>query len=221
MSAKRTFEEFRDAIASLPLSTTIDRTLLDNHQFTLVRDGNLSIVYAPFDYVNADAKVALVGVTPGWTQMHTSFVEARSGLEEGQSTIDILRRVKRVAAFSGTLRTNLVSMLDEIGLAEALGVNSTSVMFGEQAEHLLHATSAVRYPVFKAGKNYSGSAPPSCYSTSLWALSRPARYGARQDGTRNCRTARQIRRGRVAVSGRPEGHRRSPLPLRVSPSVGG
>lgn len=156
---EKSFDEFRDVIASLPLSAVIDRALLDNDEFTLASEGNLSIIYAPFDYINREAKVALVGVTPGWTQMHTSFVEARFGIEQGQSTNDILRRVKRVAAFSGSLRTNLVSMLDDIGLPEALAVTSTSDLFDEKSEHLLHSTSAVRYPVFKAGKNYTGSAP--------------------------------------------------------------
>ena len=58
-------------------------------------------MYAPFDYVNEDGRVMLVGVTPGWTQMHASFVEARAGLEDGQDTGTILRRVKRKAAFPG------------------------------------------------------------------------------------------------------------------------
>ena len=98
-------EEFRGAIASLPLSSSIDRKLLDAEPFVLGRAARLTVVYAPFDYISRSARVVLVGVTPGWTQMHSSYVEARSGIEEGQDTDAILRRVKRVAAISGSLRT--------------------------------------------------------------------------------------------------------------------
>jgi hypothetical protein len=156
---ERSFEDFREAIASLPTSDSISRELLETEPFLLESAGNLQVVYAPFDYVNRHARVMLVGVTPGWTQMHISFVEARAGLEEGQDTDTVLRRVKRVAAFSGSLRTNLVSMLDGIGIPEALGLGSSADLFTSQYESLLHATSAVRYPVFKSGKNYPGSNP--------------------------------------------------------------
>ena len=156
---ERSFDQFRRAIALLPLSSSIDRDLLETEPFVLGTDGILSVVYAPFDYVNADARLALVGVTPGWTQMHASFVEARSGIDQGRDTEQILRRVKRVAAFSGSLRTNLVRMLDGIGIADALGVDSSDLLLTEECESLLHSTSAIRYPTFKAGKNYAGSGP--------------------------------------------------------------
>ncbi len=121
MGGERSFEEFRGAIACSPLSSSIDRKLLDAEPFVLGRAGRLTVVYAPFDYINRSARVVLVGVTPGWTQMHSSYVEARSGIEEGKDTDAILRRVKRVAAFSGSLRTNLVSMLDGIGGSGPVG----------------------------------------------------------------------------------------------------
>lgn len=156
---EQSFDDFREVISSLPNSGSIDRVLLDAEPFVLGSSGNLHVVYAPFDYVNEQARVMLVGVTPGWSQMHVSFVEARAGLEEGQDTEAILRRVKRVAAFSGSLRTNLVSMLDRIGIPEALGLGSSADLFTEQSEDLLHGTSAVRYPVFKGGRNYTGSSP--------------------------------------------------------------
>ena len=91
--------------------------------------------------------------------MHASFVEARAGIEDGDDTVEILRRVKRVAAFSGPLRTNLVSMLDGIGVPVALRIESTAELFMSGGERLLHSTSAIRYPVFKADRNYTGSAP--------------------------------------------------------------
>lgn len=156
---ERTLNEFWTAIESLPLSSSYRREDLLIDRFRLEREGDLEVFYAPFDFVNSKARLALVGVTPGWTQMNASFVEARAGINELQTHEQILRRVKRDAAFSGSLRVNLVEMLDGVGLPNALGLSSVASLFSEEQDHLLHSTSAVRYPVFKTGKNYAGSSP--------------------------------------------------------------
>ena len=57
------------------------------------------------------------------------------------------------------MRTNLVKMLDGIGMPEALGVTTTAELF-EQKVDLLHGTSALDYPVFLGVKNYGGSPSP-------------------------------------------------------------
>jgi hypothetical protein len=56
------------------------------------------------------------------------------------------------------MRTNLVAMLDGIGVPAALGIDSTATLFGEH-RHLLHPTSVVRYPAFVGETNYTGHAP--------------------------------------------------------------
>jgi hypothetical protein len=90
--------------------------------------------------------------------MHVSFTEARLAMSQGDDQATILERAKFAASFSGSLRTNLVSMLDEIGTASSLGIASTDQLF--DSDHgLLHPTSAIRYPVFKSERNYSGSSP--------------------------------------------------------------
>lgn len=38
-------------------------------KLSLAQDGALRVCYAPFDYVNPTAKLVLVGITPGTTQM--------------------------------------------------------------------------------------------------------------------------------------------------------
>lgn len=60
------------------------------------------------------------------------------------------------ASFSGLMRTNLVSLLDEIGIANLLGVSSTASLWDKNS-HLVHFTSALKYPIFVGGKNYSGA----------------------------------------------------------------
>ncbi len=150
------FPEFRDGIAALPAASSYARDQLMTETFLLDRDGDISVYYAPFDHVNESARLVLVGLTPGWTQMNVSFAEARGAITDDESDDDVLKRAKRVASFSGSMRTNLVSMLDELGISAALGVESASHLFDPYGEDHLQSTSALRYPVFIDGKNYSG-----------------------------------------------------------------
>jgi hypothetical protein len=50
-------------------------------------------------------------------------------------------------------------MLDDLGMSQLLGITSSHALFADRVD-LLHATSAVRYPVVVRGEeNYSGSSP--------------------------------------------------------------
>jgi hypothetical protein len=152
------FARFRDAIAALrPGELTRDR-LLDG-RFKLVPGDSFAVHYAPFDHVNAQARVVLVGLTPGWTQTKLAFETARDRLRAGDSDDQMLWAVKQQASFAG-MRTRLAAWLDGIDVDSALGLESTTDLFAQGAE-LLQTTSAVRYPVFCSGdKNWSGTNPP-------------------------------------------------------------
>ena len=58
------------------------------------------------------------------------------------------------------MRTNLVKLMDNLGLPSALKIDSTSQLFESQYGRLAKSTSLLRYPVFLNGKNYSGSPHP-------------------------------------------------------------
>jgi hypothetical protein len=118
--------------------------------------GNLSVWYAPFDHVNASAKVILVGITPGRQQATNALVAARDALLRGKDDEEALRAAKLHASFSGPMRKNLVSMLDHIGLSRLLGISSCDSLWNANSD-LAHFTSVLRYPVFKNHENYSGS----------------------------------------------------------------
>lgn len=87
-------------------------------ELQLWRQGALSVFYAPWDWVNTSARVMLVGITPGLHQATEALGEAQRSLAEGLSPEDALRRADAVGSFSGPMRTNLVTMLDGIGLAD-------------------------------------------------------------------------------------------------------
>lgn len=121
------------------------------------RGRELRVQYAPFDHVNREAKVVIVGMTPGLHQARQALLAARQGLRAGKSPIEAARVAKVYASFSGEpMRGNLVAMLDLLGAARLLGIESTSQLWDDSA-HLVHFTSALRYPVFVEGANWSGT----------------------------------------------------------------
>jgi len=97
-----------------------------------------------------------LGITPGRQQAVDALVEARRQLVAGADIKAASKAAKETASFSGQMRPNLVEMLDYIGLQRWLGIGSSLELFGASAG-LVHYTSALRYPVYNQGENYSGS----------------------------------------------------------------
>lgn len=128
-------------------------------ELLLWQQGTLRVFYAPFDWVNTAACVMLVGITPGLHQATEALGEVRRCLADGLSTEEALQRADAVGSFSGPMRTNLVTMLDGIGLPAALRIESTSQLFGDMHHRAGHV-SAIDYPVFVDGRNYGGANPP-------------------------------------------------------------
>lgn len=141
--------KYRSVIQNLPANYFDEKLLMD-------RDGKLSIYYAPFEYINPDAKVVIVGITPGRTQMMNALREAKHQLKTGADNHTVLRQAKLTGAFSGTLRNNLVNLLDHIGINQWLNIDTTEHLFGRMA-HLAQTTSVLSYPVFVDGKDYNGT----------------------------------------------------------------
>ena len=158
MNEAKLFERFADRIKALPQRDEYTEGDLLSNQFRLYEDDSLAIYYAPFDYVNSAAQVVIVGITPGWTQMKLSYREARRALLEGVPCDEVNRRAKALARFAGRMRSNLVQMLDGIGLHRSLELQTCGDLF-DSASAQLHSTSAIRYPVFVDGKNYTGHRP--------------------------------------------------------------
>lgn len=79
------------------------------------------IIFEPtgFDYVNQKAKVVIVGITPGNSQL--------DGSREGMTP----REIKRKFAFAGKMRPNLVQMLDYIGVNKLLRIESCKSLWEE------------------------------------------------------------------------------------------
>lgn len=137
------------------------RLLLDS---AIVRGKRIEVAYAPFDHVNLAADIVIVGVTPGRQQMGNALVEARRALKSGSSESEAMSAAKIFASFSGQMRTNLIAMLDSIGVNRLLGIESAKSLWKGDARRV-HFTSALRYPVLVDSSDYSGA--PSMLSTPL------------------------------------------------------
>ncbi|WP_161539461.1 hypothetical protein [Hyphobacterium indicum] len=122
-------------------------------------DGSLTVEWAPFDHIEKEAKLVIVGLTPGRQQADNALKSCFEHLQLGASISTSLKAAKKFASFSGPMRTNLIAMLDKIGLSNPFGVETCADFFKDKSSSV-HFTSAVRYPVFKSGLNYSGSPRP-------------------------------------------------------------
>ncbi|WP_306015015.1 uracil-DNA glycosylase family protein [Oceanicaulis sp. MMSF_3324] len=136
-------------------------SLIENIEadLTLYEDGRLRAEYAPFDYVERSARVVIVGLTPGRQQARNALRALIEALQGGANVEVALEVAKKTGSFSGPLRRNLTAMLDHIGVNTLLGVQSAEQLFDEEARGA-HFTSALRYPVFVNGENYSGAPKP-------------------------------------------------------------
>jgi hypothetical protein len=87
--------------------------------------------------------------------MERGFRTAKRAMANGLTGEELFDCIKKSGSFSGSMRKNLVSMLDGIGLNQHLKLISCGELFGS-ASALAHFTSAVAAPTFVNGKNFSG-----------------------------------------------------------------
>lgn len=102
------------------------------------------IIFKPseFNYTNANAKIVIVGITPGNSQLANSREEKS------------LREIKQENAFAGNMRPNLIAMLNHIGINDLLGIRSCETLWGEDFDQV-EMTSLLKdatYVINKKGK---------------------------------------------------------------------
>lgn len=145
------FQKFQQVLRDTVAPTVRDPRLL------IEQEGAVQVFYAPFEYINPTARIVLVGITPGPTQMVNANTEARRVLLAGGSDAEAVRIAKQVAAFSGEpMRSNLIKQLNHWGFHRWLGLADASALF-EGDQSLLQTTSLLRYPVFCDGEDYRGA----------------------------------------------------------------
>jgi hypothetical protein len=92
------FARYQPQIRSLPRVNPLPKQEILVQDFELARWKNLAQYYAPFDFINSAAKVAIIGITPGLQQMQNAFAAARDALQQGLEPEDALRTAKYAAS---------------------------------------------------------------------------------------------------------------------------
>lgn len=150
------FSKYKERIANLD---TIHKESIQTEQFLLYQDLKMQLYYAPHnEYINEKATIIIIGITPGWSQTQIAFQTAKSSIMMHNTDEEICYKCKIASRFAGTMRKNLISMLDDLNLQEYLGLTSCLELFNKD-NSFLHTTSLIRYPCFYKGKNYSGHTP--------------------------------------------------------------
>lgn len=153
------FLHYLPAIQQFDVNRPLTKKDLLKDRFLIQKSQGLSMYYAPHnEFVNKKAIIIIVGITPGWNQMKMAFEQVMQDIKLHLPVTDILKNAKQTASFSGTMRTNLIHMLDQCGLPQAISIRSTKTLF-DKNRHLLHTTSVIKYPVFYKNKNYTGHQP--------------------------------------------------------------
>lgn len=159
-------------------------------EFCLGTEGPYELRYIPFEHINREARLVIVGITPGPKQIGLAYEGAQALLRTGASEERILAEVIKTGGFGGkTMRPNLLKMLRHFEFDKLLGIEDVATLWSSNA-HLLHSTSMVKHAAFKRGKPFNGSfeevlASPllrrcfmDCFVASLGALRSDALYVA-------------------------------------------
>ena len=156
----KSLDQYIEVIRTLPVKKSYTKEEILIPELLIKEEKDISLYYSTHnEYMNAKAKVFIIGITPGFNQMNKSLVAARMGLEEGIPLKEIPYICKREARFEGSLRKNIIGMLNELELHKKYGLEDSAELFGKR-DDLLHTTSLIPYATFVKGKNYTGHQPP-------------------------------------------------------------
>lgn len=156
-----------DFFTQLPAGTLTREHLLCD-QTLLVWEGDLSVYFIPFGYFPPTARIALVGITPGFEQMRLAYETARDCRLTGD---ELLKACGAAAGFGGPMRRLLVEMLDAVGIPDAMSLTTSADLFDVDRKDVIRA-SVLRHPVFVNGENYTGHRPKLVNSAFLMGLVR-------------------------------------------------
>lgn len=134
---------------------------VDACELELGRDRKYLLRYIPFEHVNTQAKLVIVGITPGRTQLELAYQAVQDLRRAGRPDDEILHEVKKIGAFGGpSMKPNLLKIMNHFHFGEFLGVRDVTSLWDDHA-NLLHATSVVPHAAFRISggreKMFAGS----------------------------------------------------------------
>lgn len=82
----------------------------------LVREGDYNAFFAPFDWINEQADIIIVGVTSGKQQALEVLLTFRAALAGGSSLDELAGQAKGAESFKGGIRSLGARLMDHFGL---------------------------------------------------------------------------------------------------------
>jgi hypothetical protein len=122
----------------------------------IATEGRYELQYVPFEHVNRSARLAIVGITPGTTQIALSYDALCNAFATGLDRDQALASAKAAGAFGGSMRGRLNQMIHKFRVHETVGVQTAEDIW-EPNERILHSTSVVPHAAFKNGRMFNGS----------------------------------------------------------------
>jgi hypothetical protein len=138
------FERFKSKLSSS----------YSDSDFLIGREKEYNVFYIPFEFVNTSARLVLVGITPGPTQMKCAYATAQRALASDLVDSEILRIIKQNCAFSG-MRDRINEMLDHFNIPQNIGVESASSLWTTNFKYL-QPTSIIPNATFKGSDYFNG-----------------------------------------------------------------
>ena len=91
------FDKYYKLIKEL---TSFNKKDILNDKFKLYGENNIKIYYAPHnEIINEQAKIFIVGITPGWTQTCIAYETAHNGLINNLAPEQIKKECKSLHSF--------------------------------------------------------------------------------------------------------------------------
>ena len=125
-----------------------------DRDFLLGNERGYNVYYVPFELINAAARLTLVGITPGPTQMAKAYAAAQQTIRANASDEEVLLNAKRAAAFVG-MRNRIEDMLDHFAIPRHLGIRNAAALWKEDFQHF-QPTSIVPNAAFKGEDFFNG-----------------------------------------------------------------
>lgn len=136
------FDQYAEHIRTLGASGADSPDLVVRHV------GRDVLRYIPFEHVNADARLVIVGISPGPNQLKLAYADTQRLLLASRPTAEILREVKKAGAFGGpAMKPNLLRFLRHFQFERILGIDAVESLWADRAD-LLHATSVIPHAAF-------------------------------------------------------------------------
>lgn len=135
-----TFSEAKPLIEKLQDNQLNKDYLIRKSKLCFQNNKKYWIVYIPFESINKNAKLMLVGITPGETQLIESYKKV--------PTVKTEKAAKKDGAFSGPLRGILIKTLKSIWPKGLFDINDCKELFDDK-NTVVHSTSLLKDSVFE------------------------------------------------------------------------